>query len=178
MENQRITVAEYAERLLGCPGPKLDLDNLIEKLRPSTGGWESSVLEFKATYLPNPSHPDPDDKYPEKFKWNVFEAMLAMANANGGCVVVGIAEKTDHTGIEPGCYDPEGIVTVKRKEDKDLVKNFESVMFNTGRGKERTFTFGEKEGNDGTDEASIYNVASEDVHRIKGVVHTSVCRSE
>lgn len=179
MENQCITVAEYAERLLGCPGPKLDLDNLIEKLRPSTSGWESGVLEFKATYLPNPSHPDPDDKYPDKFKWNVFKAMLAMANANGGCVVVGIAEKKDRTGIEPGCYDPSGIITTKQKEDKDLVKNFESEMFNTGRGKERTFTFWEKEGNDGKDEAmSTYHVASEDVDRLKKLVGIYVCRSE
>ena len=179
MENQRITVAEYAERLLGCPGPKLDLDNLIEKLRPSTGGWESGVLEFKATYLPNPSHPDPDDKYPDKFRWNVFEAMLGMANANGGCVVVGIAEKTDHTGIEPGCYDPAGIVTVKQKEDKDLVENFISELFAYKKAEELKFSFLEKEGKDGKDEAvSHYGIASKDVDRLKALVTPYVCRSE
>lgn len=175
---QHITVAEYAKRILGS---KLDLDTLIERLRPSTlkGGWEGGVLEFKATYLPNPEHPDPDDKYPAKFRWDVFEAMLGMANANGGCVVVGIADKKDRTGIEPGCYDPDGIVTVKQKENKDLVEHFKSEMFTYGKATELEFSFLEKRGKDGKDEAmTTYCVASKEVDRLKALVSVCVCGSK
>lgn len=176
MENQRITVAEYAERLLDRSGPKLGLDNLIEELRPGTGGWESDVLEFKATYLPNPERPDPDDKYPDRFRWNVFKAMLGMANAKGGCVVVGIAEKEDRSGIEPGCYDPKGIR--KQKEDKDLDANFRREMFRCGNAMVREFSL---EGNDGKDEAKSIDrvrVASKDVDRLNKLVSLYVRRSE
>ena len=139
----KITGAEFAARLLAIDKPERNLDHLLEKLSAKTStGWESNLLELKATYHPSPNFPDdPDYKQPAVFEWNVMHAFIALANAQGGCVVIGINETKGHR-LVPGDWDPDEIITKRDtngirqstgKESKDLINSIEALFFGPKR---------------------------------------------
>ena len=72
------------------PPPAPDVDNLLRGLSGTreNGTRETNFLEFKAHYLPK----DGDISSEAACKWNVVEAMISMANAWGGCILLGIGE--------------------------------------------------------------------------------------
>ena len=118
----KITGAEYARRLLGIDAPGHPIDHLLKKLAPPNRnqvGWESNLLELKATYYPSPKFPnDPDKGQPDIFAWNVVHAFLALANAQGGCVVIGIDEKKRTKALRKGDWDPNQVLTQHGKHIK------------------------------------------------------------
>ena len=122
--NEKITGAEYAERILRPVDPKRNIDHLLEELSPETGlGWESTLLELKDTCHPVKNRPDPDDKYPQKFEWNVVKAFIELANAYCGCVVIGLGETEMHE-IVPGEWNPDGI----KGEENTIVDHAQKVL--------------------------------------------------
>lgn len=72
------------------PPPVPDVDKLLRGLSGSreNGTRETNFLEFKAHYLPK----EGDSSTVGACKWNVVEAMVSMANAWGGCILLGVYE--------------------------------------------------------------------------------------
>lgn len=72
------------------PPPAPDVDKLLRGLSGSreNGTRETNFLEFKAHYLPK----EGDSSTVGACKWNVVEAMVSMANAWGGCILLGVGE--------------------------------------------------------------------------------------
>lgn len=118
------TVIEAFRRLLGVITP--NVDNLIR--RCSAGnmkGREVSLIEFKASYVPSPN----DSDGPDTCQWNVIKAIVGMANSQGGCVILGLAEDPNTKKIIRGNGDPDGILSRPGTEDKDLAAHTESALF-------------------------------------------------
>lgn len=118
-----IDAGTLADRLLGDPLPNVDY--LINRLSPPTRTErETPLLEFKASYLPQPGDPASVDAC----KWNVVEAIVSMANATGGCILLGVTETQDHLLAACGC-DPHGVLEKPGKESKDLIGNTTKELF-------------------------------------------------
>ena len=118
-----IDAGTLADRLLGDPLPNVDY--LINRLSPPTRTErETPLLEFKASYLPQPG----DAASVDACKWNVVEAIVSMANATGGCILLGVIETQDHHLAACGC-DPHGVLGKPGKESKDLIGNTAKELF-------------------------------------------------
>ena len=118
-----IDAGTLADRLLGDPLPNVDY--LINRLSPPTRAErETPLLEFKASYLPQPG----DTASVDACKWNVVEAIVSMANATGGCILLGVIETQDHHLVACGC-DPHGVLEKTGKESKDLIGNTAKELF-------------------------------------------------
>lgn len=166
-----MTAADLAERLLGIGDYRTNLDHLIEELRPETGiGWEGPLLEFKATYRPSRKYQDDDANQPDKFLWNVLEAFIGFANASGGCVVLGIAERGRE--LVPGDWDPDGILDQAGKEDKDLKDHLPKVFFKPIVNGQRilSFTKGNRD--------HRYVLSEEHCSQLGRLVEFHLCRSQ
>lgn len=81
------------------PPPLPDIDKLLRGLSGArdSGTRETSFLEFKAHYLPKAGDPSTVDEC----KWNVVEAMVSMANAWGGCILLGVYEDKTRKDLFP-----------------------------------------------------------------------------
>lgn len=180
-----ITGAEYAERLLAVNSPTRLIDHLIEKLAAKTGtGWESNLLEFKGSYHKRPDSDDPDSQ--DCFEWNVMHAFVALANAQGGCVVIGIAETDDHQ-LVPGDWDPDGILgcrdadgdgkPIPGREEKDLVDHVTSVFFK-GNGRTYKFTKQNKRNPSAPPTAHEFTLDAETLSKLLKLVTFYPCHSE
>lgn len=166
-----MTAADLAERLLGVGAARLNLDHLIEELRPDTRtGWEGPLLEFKATYRPSSRFIDRDASQPDKFIWNVLHALVAFANANGGCVILGIGESGPK--LLPGDWDPDNILKRPGKEDKDLKDHLLKVLFSPVVNGKRTLKFAE--GN----RTYEYSLDEDRCRRLKDLVGLHPCHSQ
>ena len=124
MKNSKaISGTELVERVLGGP----DVDHLLETFKNK----EHAVLEFKASWKPCRG----DDASEDDCRWNVIKAIIAMANASGGCVILGIAENRSAVArkglgtLLPGAFDPDGILEDPKREDKDLIAHTLSELF-------------------------------------------------
>ena len=123
MNNLRkaISGTELVESVLGVP----DVDRLLKTFHAK----EHAVLEFKASWKPC----EGDDASEDECRWNVLKAIIAMANASGGCIILGIAEnKSDEGGkakLLAGNFDPDGILKIPDLEDKDLVNHTLGELF-------------------------------------------------
>ena len=156
----QISVIEAFRRLLGVITP--NIDNLIERFSAgNVKGREVPLLEFKASYV-NPKDPDG----PDSLRWNVIKAIIGMANAQGGCVILGLAE--DNTKkISRGNGDPDGILSKSGKEDKDLAEHTKRALFAGD-------SFRDKDGNLIRVDSNLWSRLSEFTCGSEGFV---VCRS-
>lgn len=155
--NQAIDGGTLAKRLLGDPLPNVDL--LLERLSPpNRTERETPLLEFKASYLPAQG----DDASEDACKWNVVEALISMANATGGCVLLGIKETNDHHLEACGC-DPLGILRKSGMESKDLIASTRKQLFK----KDGTYQF------DNTKTFSL-----NELERLQNCVTFRLCHSE
>lgn len=184
-----ITGAEYAERLLAVNSPTRLIDHLIEKLAAKTGtGWESNLLEFKGSYHKRPDSDDPDSQ--DCFEWNVMHAFVALANAQGGCVVIGIAETDDHR-LVPGDWDPDGILgcrdadgdgkPIPGREEKDLVDHVNSIFFKDKfkhNGRTYKFTTQSKRNPSAPPVAHEFALDHESISKLSKLVTFYPCHSE
>ena len=187
--SEKITGAEYAERLLAVNSPTRLIDHLIEKLAAKTGtGWESNLLEFKGSYHKRPDSDDPDSQ--DCFEWNVMHAFIALANAQGGCVVIGIAETDDHQ-LVPGDWDPDGILgcrdadgdgkPIPGREEKDLVNHVNSVFFKDKfkrNGRTYQFTTQNKRNPSAPPAAHEFTLDAETLTKLSKLVTFYPCHSE
>lgn len=96
-----IDAAYLTKRLLGLPNP--NVDTLIATI--SQAGRESSILEYKASYRPSPG----DGASLDACRWNIVKAIIAMANASGGCILLGIGEDERHNPVV-GDWDPDNVL--------------------------------------------------------------------
>ena len=184
-----ITGAEYAERLLAVNSPTRLIDHLIEKLAAKTGtGWESNLLEFKGSYHKRPDSDDPDSQ--DCFEWNVMHAFIALANAQGGCVVIGIAETDDHRLVR-GDWDPDGILgcrdadgdgkPIPGREEKDLVDHVYGVFFKEKfkrNGRTYKFTAQNKRNPSAPPAAHEFTLDAETLCKLSKLVTFYPCHSE
>ena len=190
-----ITGAQYAEQLLSVD--KRSIDRLLEKLSPvnrDLAGWESSLLELKATYWPSPDFPDDVDfDQPECFEWNVVHAFLALANSQGGCVVIGIDETKDHR-LRRGDWDPEQVVSEFRGVNVPRMPKFDprnSVEFKTLRDrvlkrllsdeacrKGRKFRFEKRVQGRSDKPVHLYELTAGTVQRLRKLVEVYNCHSD
>ena len=146
-----------AKKLLGDPLPNVDL--LIERLPPpNRSERETPLLEFKASYLPAPGDAATEDAC----KWNVVEAIVSMANATGGCILLGVVETEDHRLVACGC-DPHGILGKQGKESKDLIATVFKELFR-------------KDGCYRYDEKKTFTV--NEPERLRNCVSARLCHSE
>ena len=96
-----IDAADLTRRLLGLPNP--NVDTLMSAI--SQAGRESSILEYKASYRPRPG----DGASLDACRWNIVKAIIAMANASGGCILLGIGEDERHNPVV-GDWDPDNVL--------------------------------------------------------------------
>lgn len=121
--SKAISGTELVESILGGP----DVDRLLAAFHNK----EHAVLEFKASWKPC----EGDDASVDDCRWNVIKAIIAMANASGGCIVLGIAENKsgnswDSRGrLLAGDCDPDHILKNPRLEEKDLIEHTLSGLF-------------------------------------------------
>ena len=122
MNNSKaISGTELVEGVLGGP----DVDRLLKDFDYK----EHAVLEFKASWKPC----EGDDASEDDCRWNVIKAVIAMANASGGCIILGLAENKSaveakgKSKLLAGEYDPDGIL--KNREDKDLIAHTRKELF-------------------------------------------------
>lgn len=109
-----------------------NVDYLIDVLSTkNSNSLESPLLEFKGTWRKPADDASPDDQH----KWNVVKALVAMYNAYGGCVLVGLAEgHPDKTQLKLLNCDPDGILDNPKNEWKDLQSHFFRELFKGERG--------------------------------------------
>ena len=122
--------ATVAELILGKLDPNVDhfIDILSTK---NSNSLEAPLLEFKGTWRKPEGDNSPDDYH----KWNVVKAIVAMYNAYGGCVLVGLAEgHPDKTQLKLLDCDPDGILTNPKNEWKDLQSHLYAELFKGERG--------------------------------------------
>lgn len=148
-----------AKGLLGEP----DVDRLIATLAGNTVvGRETSILEFKASWKPMPG----DNASEDECRWNVVKAIIAMANASGGSIVLGLAEDPNNKNrLLAGNADPDGILKRPGKEGKDLAEHTKSQLLK-GDGK---FHIG--------DGALVEIEGERPMERIKDLVEFHICKS-
>ena len=124
-----IDAAVLTRRLLGLPNPNVDV--LIATI--SQAGRESSILEYKASYRPRPG----DGASLDACRWNIVKAIISMANASGGCVLLGIGEDGKHNPVV-GDWDPDGVLRrATANEPANLAEHTMKVLF--GNKTERVF---------------------------------------
>lgn len=87
--------------------------------------YEGPLLELKASYVPKENDTDSSDAC----IWNVVKAIIGMANSQGGCILLGIAEDkyTKEKKTIRGNGDPDGILL--EREDKDLADHTRKKLF-------------------------------------------------
>ena len=125
MNNTRkaISGTELVESILGGP----NVDHLLNAFHNK----EHAVLEFKASWKPC----EGDAASEDDCRWNVIKSILAMANASGGCIILGIAEnksgKFRDSGeqLSAGDFDPDHILKNPKHEEKDLIEHTLSGLF-------------------------------------------------
>lgn len=119
-----------AELILGKLDP--NVDHLIDVLSTkNANSLEAPLLEFKGTWRKPDNDTSPDDYH----KWNVVKALVAMYNAYGGCVLVGLAEgHPDKTQLKLLNCDPDGILTNPENEWKDLQSHLFAELFKGEKG--------------------------------------------
>ena len=154
-----IDAAELTKRLLGLPNP--NVDTLIDKA--SASGRESSILEYKASYRPQPG----DGASLDACRWNIVRAIISMANASGGCILVGIGEDSQHNPVV-GNWDPDGVLKRERaNEGANLADHTLKVLF--GNKPERTYE---------VEKNRIYRVGKVAMKAIRKLTKCVPCRSE
>ena len=124
MKNSKaISGTELVERILGGPN--------VDHLLATFNNKEHAVLEFKASWKPW----EGDTASEDDCRWNVIKAIIAMANASGGCIILGIAENKSavegkgNSKLLAGEYDPDGILEDPKREEKDLIAHTLSELF-------------------------------------------------
>ena len=124
-----IDAADLTRRLLGLPNP--NVDTLMAAI--SQAGRESSILEYKASYRPSPG----DGASLDACRWNIVKAIIAMANASGGCILLGIGEDERHNPVV-GDWDPDNVLRrPTANEPANLADHTMKVLF--GNKPERVF---------------------------------------
>lgn len=108
-DRSAISAGELAEELLA--------NSLIDPVIEVMGreGRESPILEFKGVYESR--------EQLEVVRWHVARAVIAMANADGGCIIIGI----DDGGAAPVPWRPE--LAVENPEDKDYFDHARNFIF-------------------------------------------------
>lgn len=156
--------ATVAELILGKLDP--NVDHLIGVLSPkNSNSFESPLLEFKGTWRKPKDDTSPDDYH----KWNVVKALVAMYNAYGGCVLVGLAEgHPDKTQLKLLNCDPDGILANPKNEWKDLQSHLFTELFKGEKGQGLFKT--------GTDES--YQIPSASLDLLKRHVAAYLCSSQ
>ena len=116
-----IDAAYLTKRLLGLPNP--NVDTLIATILQA--GRESSILEYKAAYRPSPG----DGASLDACRWNIVKAIIAMANASGGCILLGIGEDERHNPVV-GDWDPDNVLMrPTANEPANLADHTMKVLF-------------------------------------------------
>ena len=156
--------ATVAELILGKLDP--NVDHLIDVLSTkNSNSLESPLLEFKGTWRKPKDDVSPDDLH----KWNVVKALIAMYNAYGGCVLVGLAEgHPDKTQLKLLNCDPDGILANPKNEWKDLQSHLFTELFKGEKGQGLFKT--------GTDES--YQIPSASLAFLKRHVAAYLCSSQ
>ena len=72
------------------------------------GGSETNWLEFKAACCPTIEHALKPGESEGDLKWNVAKACIAMANTDGGCLLLGVDDRGQPVGLGPS--DPKGMI--------------------------------------------------------------------
>ena len=108
-DRSAISAGELAEELLA--------NSLIDPVIEVMGreGRESPILEFKGVYESR--------EQLEVVRWHVARAVIAMANADGGCMIIGI----DDDGATPVPWRPE--LALENPEDKDYFDHARNFIF-------------------------------------------------
>lgn len=131
---EEVTGAVLVERLMGVPAANPNADELFKLLSPKKGRtWEGPLLELKASYLSNETFSSESERRlaNDSCRWNVVKALIAMANASGGCVLLGIVEEFPDVSrgrllravpIDPAFND-------ETHEPKDIISHVESALF-------------------------------------------------
>ena len=88
-----ITAFELCRRVLARTGG--DVAPLIALAKGRETGW----LEFKATCEPPVDGPMPGTNA-DDYRWNVAKAIIAMANTDGGCLLLGVDDAGRSVGLE------------------------------------------------------------------------------
>ena len=118
------TVIGLLEELLGIGTP--NANDLIKKLsQGNVKSMEGPLLEFKAAYYPSKE----DRATKDECRWNVIEAIVGMANARGGCVILGISEDVNTKALTKGDCDPDGVLKRPCREEKDLSDHTKRVLY-------------------------------------------------
>lgn len=155
--------ATVAELILGKLDP--NVDHLIDVLSTrNSNSLEAPLLEFKGTWRKPQGDTSPDDHH----KWNVVKALVALYNAYGGCVLVGLAEgNPDKTQLKLLNCDPDGILDNPKNEWKDLQSHLFTELFKGERGQGLFKT--------GTDES--YQIKNASLDLLKRHVTAHLCFS-
>ena len=97
--SEGITAFELCSRVLARTGD--DAAPLIALAKGRETGW----LEFKATCEP-PSDGADSGTNADDYRWHVARAVIAMANTDGGCLLLGVDDAGKAVGLGPS--DPRG----------------------------------------------------------------------
>ncbi len=121
--SKAISGTELVESILGGPN--------VDRLLDTFGNKEHAVLEFKASWKPCKG----DNASEDDCRWNVIKAIIAMANASGGCIILGIAENKSGNSKESkgtllaGDCDPDHILKDPKREETNLIEHTLSSLF-------------------------------------------------
>lgn len=105
-----ISAGELAAEIL----TDTNIDPIISTL--GKDGGESAILEFKAIYTSRDN--------PDVLRWHVMKSIVAMANADGGCIIIGL----DDDGATPVQWKPN--LSLAAPEDKDYFEHARNFIFN------------------------------------------------
>ncbi len=149
------------------PPPVPDVDKLLRGLSGSreNGTRETNFLEFKAHYLPKQG----DNSTGDACKWNVVEAMVSMANAWGGCILLGVGEDKKKKelylvdiGYKTFCEEDP------KREDRDFCAYVQKELLGTKDEERLAFE---------VSDAQRYELGKEALDRLRTHVSFHLCHS-
>ena len=149
------------------PSPAPDVDNLLRGLSGAreNGTRETHFLEFKAHYMPK----EGDASSPAACKWNVVEAMISMANAWGGCILLGVGE--DKTKKELFLVDIGYDAFIKadqKHEDRHFCDHIRKELLGSKGGERLVFEVADTQ---------RYELDKEYIDRLRNHVSFHICHS-
>ena len=80
----------------------------VDDLVMAAGFQETDWLEFKSATEPrNPEEMNPGENRWD-YRWHVAKSIIALANTNGGCILIGVNDNAEPVGLAPS--DPNDII--------------------------------------------------------------------
>ncbi len=105
-------------------------ENKVIDLIDLASGMETDWLEFKAACGPPEDDSSGNKLNKNDYRWHVAEAVIALANTHGGCVLLGVNDEAEPVGLDAS--DPRKLRN--KKDDDAFLRYLEQAVLRPQKG--------------------------------------------